>query len=151
MRQFSASLPDNYFQVVLEITERGMLHYHQASRLFEWLHDEGFEIAIDDFGTGHSSLIYLEHYTFDYLKIDRGFISAIGTETVTSPVLDAVLTLAKRLNMVMVAEGVETEEQANWLRAQGVQFLQGYWLSRPLPLQQLVEQHDAQAKYFTST
>ena len=150
MRQFSASLPENYFQVVLEITERGMLHYQEASRLFEWLHHEGFEIAIDDFGTGHSSLIYLERYTFDYLKIDRGFVSAIGTETVTSPVLDAVLTLAKRLNMVMVAEGVETEEQASWLRSQGVQFLQGYWMSRPLPLQQLVNEHDARAKYFTS-
>lgn len=151
MRQFSASLPENYFQVVLEITERGMLHYHEASRLFEWLHNEGFEIAIDDFGTGHSSLIYLEHFTFDYLKIDRGFISTIGTETVTSPVLDAVLTLAKRLNMVMVAEGVETEEQANWLRDQGVQFLQGYWMSRPLPLQQFVDEHDSGAKYFPSS
>lgn len=151
MLQFSASLPDNYFQVVLEITERGMLHYQEASRLFEWLHDGGFEIAIDDFGTGHSSLIYLERYTFDYLKIDRGFISAIGTETVTSPVLDTVLTLAKRLNMVMVAEGVETEEQACWLRDQGVQFLQGYWMSRPLTLQQLAAEHDARAKYFTST
>jgi len=151
MRQFSASLPDNYFQLVLEITERGMLHYNEASRLFEWLHGEGFEIAIDDFGTGHSSLIYLEHYTFDYLKIDRGFISTIGTETVTSPVLDAVLTLAKRLNMVMVAEGVETEEQASLLRDRGVQFLQGYWISHPLSLQQLVEQYDARAKYFPSS
>lgn len=150
IRQFSASLPDNYFQVVLEITERGMLQYKEACRLFEWLHDEGFEIAIDDFGTGHSSLIYLERYTFDYLKIDRGFVNAIGTETITSPVLDAVLTLAKRLSMVMIAEGVETEEQANWLRDQGVQFLQGYWMSSPLTLQQLADEHDAQAKYFTS-
>lgn len=150
MRTFSASLPSSYFQVVLEITERGMLHYAEASRLFEWLHREGFEIAIDDFGTGHSSLIYLERFTFDYLKIDRGFINAIGTETVTSPVLDAVLTLAKRLDMLMVAEGVETQEQSSWLRDQGVQYLQGYVISRPLPLQQLVDQHDAQAKYFTS-
>ncbi len=53
-----------------------------------------------------------ERFTLDYLKIDRGFINAIGTETITSPVLDAVLTLAKRLNMLTVAEGVETPEQA---------------------------------------
>lgn len=151
MRNLSASLPANYFQIILEITERGMLRYSEASRLFKWLHDEGFKIAIDDFGTGHSSLIYLERFTFDYLKIDRGFISTIGTGTVTSPVLDAVLTLANRLDMVMVAEGVETQEQANWLREQGVHFLQGYWISRPLLLQQLVEQHDAQEKYFTSS
>jgi sensor c-di-GMP phosphodiesterase-like protein len=91
--------------------------------------EQGFEIAIDDFGTGHSALIYLERYNFDYLKIDRGFVQAIGTETVTSPVLDAVLTLSRRLKLMTVAEGVETQEQAEWLR-HGVNFLQGYWLSR---------------------
>ena len=138
MRQFSASLPPAHFQIVLEITERDMLNQLEASPLFEWLHHEGFEIAIDDFGTGHSALIYLEHFTMDYLKIDRGFVSAIGMETVTSPVLDAVLTLARRLNMVTVAEGVETPEQAAWLREHGVTFLQGYWISRPLPLAQLL-------------
>ncbi|MGD6660749.1 EAL domain-containing protein, partial [Xanthomonas citri pv. citri] len=96
------------------------------------------EIAIDDFGTGHSALIYLERFTLDYLKIDRGFINAIGTETITSPVLDAVLTLAKRLNMLTVAEGVETPEQARWLSERGVNFMQGYWISRPLPLDDFV-------------
>ncbi|KSB63123.1 hypothetical protein LFZ20_08880, partial [Salmonella enterica subsp. enterica serovar Johannesburg str. SA20025782] len=59
----------------------------------------------DDFGTGHSALIYLERFTLDYLKIDRGFIQAIGTETVTSPVLDTVLTLSRRLNMLTVGRG----------------------------------------------
>lgn len=112
MRTFKALLPPDYFQIVLEITERDMLNHREANTLFEWLHNEGFEIAIDDFGTGHSALIYLEHFTMDYLKIDRGFVNAIGTETVTSPVLDAVLTLARRLNMSTVAEGVETPEQA---------------------------------------
>ncbi|EPP4908273.1 cyclic di-GMP phosphodiesterase [Escherichia albertii] len=133
-----ASLPAHYFQIVLEITERDMLKEHEASKLFAWLHSVGVEIAIDDFGTGHSALIYLERFTLDYLKIDRGFINAIGTETVTSPVLDAVLTLAKRLNMFTVAEGVETPEQARWLRERGVNFLQGYWISRPLPLDDFV-------------
>lgn len=102
------------------------------------LHSVGVEIAIDDFGTGHSALIYLERFTLDYLKIDRGFINAIGTETITSPVLDAVLTLAKRLNMLTVAEGVETPEQARWLSERGVNFMQGYWISRPLPLDDFV-------------
>jgi EAL domain-containing protein (putative c-di-GMP-specific phosphodiesterase class I) len=142
-------LPANYFQLVLEITERDMLNQHHAIKLFEWLHHEGYEIAIDDFGTGHSALIYLERYAFDYLKIDRGFINAIGTETVTSPVLDAVLTLARKMSLVTVAEGVETQEQASWLQQHGVNFLQGYLISRPLTLEKLVEAHSKPEKYFT--
>lgn len=150
MRDFTAMLPPNYFQLVLEITERDALHQREATKLFDWLHHEGFEIAIDDFGTGHSALIYLERFPFDYLKIDRGFVNAIGTETLTSPVLDAVLTLARRMDLVTVAEGVETPEQAHWLREHGVQFLQGYFISRPLTLEQLIKAHDEPAKYFTS-
>lgn len=151
LRDLSAMLPANYFQLVLEITERDMLNQRQAMKLFEWLHHEGYEIAIDDFGTGHSALIYLERYSFDYLKIDRGFINAIGTETVTSPVLDAVLTLAKKMSLVTVAEGVETQEQANWLREHGVNFLQGYWISRPLTLEKLLEAYSKPENYFTTT
>lgn len=150
LRDLSAMLPANYFQLVLEITERDMLNQRQAMKLFEWLHHEGYEIAIDDFGTGHSALIYLERYSFDYLKIDRGFVNAIGTETVTSPVLDAVLSLAKKMSLVTVAEGVETQEQANWLRQHGVNFLQGYWISRPLTLEKLVEAHTKPENYFTT-
>lgn len=135
---FARSLPQHHFSIVLEITERDMLRYTEVTKLFEWLRAEGYEIAIDDFGTGHSALIYLERFTLDYLKIDRGFVNAIGTETVTSPVLDAVLTLAKRLNMLTVAEGVETPEQARWLREHGVHFMQGYYFSRPMTLEQFV-------------
>ena len=140
----------NHFNVVLEITERAMIDKNKSLAIFDWLHEQGFEIAIDDFGTGHSALIYLERYKFDYLKIDRGFVQAIGTETVTSPVLDAVLTLSRRLQLMTVAEGVETPEQAEWLRKHGVNFLQGYWLSRPLPLEELIAAHDEPAKYFAA-
>lgn len=136
IRAFARSLPPRHFSIVLEITERDMLRYAEVTKLFESLRNEGFEIAIDDFGTGHSALIYLERFTLDYLKIDRGFVNAIGTETVTSPVLDAVLTLAKRLNMLTVAEGVETPEQARWLREHGIHYMQGYFFSRPLTLEQ---------------
>ncbi len=137
---FSASLPEDHFQVVFEITERDMLKAEEAPALFDWLHQHGFEIAVDDFGTGHSALIYLERFKLDYLKIDRGFVNAIGQDTVTAPVLDAVLTLAERLNMTTVAEGVETQEQAKWLIDRGVNYLQGYWFSRPLMLEQLKHQ-----------
>ena len=150
IRNLAASLPQNYFQLVLEITERDMLHLEKAMSLFTWLRGEGIEVAIDDFGTGHSALIYLERFTLDYLKIDRGFVNAIGRETITSPVLDAVLTLTHRLNLVTVAEGVETEEQASWLRDHGVDYLQGYLISRPLTLQQLIVEYRKPAKYFTS-
>ncbi len=150
LRDLSAMLPPNYFQLVLEITERDMLNHRQAVSLFEWLHNEGYEIAIDDFGTGHSALIYLERYSFDYLKIDRGFVNAIGTETVTSPVLDAVLSLARKMSIVTVAEGVETQEQASWLRQHGVNFMQGYWISRPLTLEKLLEAHTKPENYFTT-
>lgn len=143
-------MPANHFNVVLEITERAMIDKNRSLAIFDWLHEQGFEIAIDDFGTGHSALIYLERYKFDYLKIDRGFVQAIGTETVTSPVLDAVLTLSRRLQLMTVAEGVETPEQAEWLRKHGVNFLQGYWLSRPLPLEALIAAHDEPANYFAA-
>ncbi|HHG8774211.1 TPA: cyclic di-GMP phosphodiesterase [Raoultella planticola] len=150
MQRFAAALPADHFSVVLEITERAMIDKHKSLAIFDWLHELGFEIAIDDFGTGHSALIYLERYNFDFLKIDRGFVQAIGTETVTSPVLDAVLTLSRRLQLMTVAEGVETPEQAEWLRKHGVHYLQGYWLSRPLPLETLVAAHDQPAKYFAA-
>ncbi|HBR1221567.1 TPA: cyclic di-GMP phosphodiesterase [Klebsiella quasipneumoniae subsp. similipneumoniae] len=150
MLRFAAALPAGHFHVVLEVTERAMIDKEKSMANFAWLHRQGFEIAIDDFGTGHSALIYLERYNFDYLKIDRGFVQAIGTETVTSPVLDAVLTLSRRLKLMTVAEGVETQEQAEWLRAEGVHFLQGYWISRPLSLAALVAAHDEPANYFTT-
>lgn len=150
IRQFAAAMPANHFNVVLEITERAMIDKNKSLAIFDWLHEQDFEIAIDDFGTGHSALIYLERYNFDYLKIDRGFVQAIGTETVTSPVLDAVLTLSRRLKLLTVAEGVETPEQAEWLRKQGVHYLQGYWLSRPISLEMLLAAHDEPAKYFAN-
>ncbi len=71
-------LPGDYFTLVFEITERGMVEEESALAEFDWLHKQGIEIAVDDFGTGHSALIYLERFTMDYLKIDRGFVNTIG-------------------------------------------------------------------------
>lgn len=148
IQKFTATLPANHFNVVLEMTERTMIDKNQSPATFDWLHRQGFEIAIDDFGTGHSALIYLERYHFDFLKIDRGFVQAIGDETVTAPVLDAVLKLSRRLQLLTVAEGVETPEQAEWLVKHGVDYLQGYWLSQPLRLEALVAAYEQPAKYF---
>ena len=79
-----------------------------------------------------------------------GVIKRYNIDAVCSPVLDAVLTLSRRLKLMTVAEGVETQEQAEWLRGQGVHFLQGYWISRPLSLAGLVAAHDEPANYFTT-
>lgn len=132
------AMPANHFSYVFEITERTMVSERNACEIFDWIHQQGIKIAIDDFGTGHSALIYLEKFKFDYLKIDRGFVQSIGMETVTSPVLDAVLNLAKKLNLSTVAEGVETDEQASWLVKRGVTHMQGYLFARPMAVSQLI-------------
>ncbi|CAI2497640.1 phage resistance protein [Serratia ficaria] len=133
-----AQLPPNYFTLVFEITERGMVEEDNALAEFDWLHRQGIEIAIDDFGTGHSALIYLERFSMDYLKIDRGFVNSIGQDTVTAPVLDAVISLAKKLKMLTVAEGVETAEQVHFLQEHGATFMQGYYYSKPLSIENFV-------------
>lgn len=134
-----AIMPAGHFEYVFEITERAMVSEQGTDEIFDWIRQQNIRIAIDDFGTGHSALIYLEKFQFDYLKIDRGFIQSIGMETVNSPVLDTVLTLAKKLNLKTVAEGVETSKQALWLINRGVTHLQGYLFSRPRTVPQLVE------------
>ncbi|MEZ3499217.1 cyclic di-GMP phosphodiesterase [Pantoea sp. KPR_PJ] len=134
-----AAMPGNHFNYVFEVTERTMVRDKNAGEIFAWLRQHGIQIAIDDFGTGHSALIYLEKYPFDYLKIDRGFVQSIGTKTLNSPVLDAVLHLAKKLELKTVAEGVETGEQAAWLVRHGVNHMQGYLFSRPLKPDRLID------------
>lgn len=133
-----AKLPKDHFTLVFEITERGMVEEQNAIEEFDWLHRQGVEIAVDDFGTGHSALIYLQRFTLDYLKIDRGFVNSIGQDTVTAPVLDAVITLAKKLKMLTVAEGVETAEQVSFLQEHDVSFMQGYYFSKPLGIEAFV-------------
>ncbi|WP_428943547.1 cyclic di-GMP phosphodiesterase [Pantoea sp. FN060301] len=138
VRRWLAAMPQNHFCYVFEITERAMVSEDNAGPIFTWLQNQGIHIAIDDFGTGHSALIYLEKFKFDCLKIDRGFVQSIGRETVTSPVLDAVIALAKKLKLKTIAEGVEDEKQAQWLIARGVTHLQGYLFSHPLTVPQLI-------------
>ncbi|WP_260391684.1 EAL domain-containing protein, partial [Aeromonas enteropelogenes] len=127
--------------MVLELTERELLVAdNQTISLFQQLDQMGVRLAIDDFGTGHSSLRYLQQFHVDYLKIDQSFIRRIGTESLSQHIVDNVIDLASRLGLALVAEGVETEQQAAYLRSKGVQFLQGFLYSHPMPLPQFCEE-----------
>jgi c-di-GMP phosphodiesterase len=120
-------------QLVLEMTERDNLQGVDY-RLVRELHRKGVRLAIDDFGTGSSALSWLEQLRPDILKIDKSFTNAIGTDAVNSTVTDIIIALGQRLNIELVAEGVETPQQAHYLRQHGVPVLQGYLYAKPMPL-----------------
>ncbi len=118
--------------LLLELTEREFVD-DSSSRALHALRKAGYRLAIDDFGTGHSSLATLESLPLDRLKIDREFVRTIDDDTVTRPVLDSIIALAHSLDIAMIAEGVETQKQWDYLAARGVQYVQGYLVARPMP------------------
>ncbi|MGB5614649.1 MAG: EAL domain-containing protein, partial [Sedimenticolaceae bacterium] len=96
-------------------------------------------IALDDFGTGFSSLSYLKRLPVDAIKIDKSFIDDIPASERDAALVDAILTLGDRLNNDIIAEGVETVQQRDWLVAHGCRYLQGYYFSKPLPQARFLE------------
>jgi sensor c-di-GMP phosphodiesterase-like protein len=128
----SGILPD---QLIYEITERGLIAEDNlvAREVMSKLRERGSHIALDDFGTGYSSLSYISSFTLDYLKIDKTFVEAIGTDSLTAGLVDSIIDMAKRLGLRIIAEGVETKEQAEYLRVQGVDYGQGWYYTRALP------------------
>lgn len=119
--------------LMLELTERTHLQELTTEQISE-LKEMGIMLAIDDFGTGHSSLSYLKTLTPDVLKIDQAFTASIGTDAINATVTDTIITLAQRLKVKLIAEGVETLEQADYMRKRKVDALQGYYFSRPMPI-----------------
>ena len=101
------------------------LKMEQLKKAIHALHTEGFTVLLDDFGTGYSSLLSLQELEFDILKLDCEFVWGIGEER-TEKILEATIELAKSLHMKMIAEGVETEAQHQYLKAHGVSAGQGY-------------------------
>jgi EAL domain-containing protein (putative c-di-GMP-specific phosphodiesterase class I) len=96
------------------------------------LKDIGVRLAIDDFGTGYSCLAYLRRFPIDVLKIDRSFVSDLNTSTDDQAICAAILSIAQRLSLDSVAEGIESEQQLGFLTKQGCGFGQGYYFSRPI-------------------
>ncbi|MGY2291023.1 EAL domain-containing protein [Pseudomonas sp. SDO528_S397] len=133
-REFLAAFAPGQVTLVLELTERELIVPTDIThQLFQALHELGVMIAIDDFGTGHSSLGYLRNFNVDYLKIDQSFVAMIGVDALSRHILDSIIELSGKLDLGIVAEGVETIEQCDYLAAQGVDFLQGYLFGKPVP------------------
>jgi EAL domain-containing protein (putative c-di-GMP-specific phosphodiesterase class I) len=120
--------------LLLEITETALIAtLETASPGLRRLRDLGIHIGLDDFGTGYSSLTYLRHLPVDVLKIDRSFVTEVGSRPDQRTLVSAVVEMARALSMHTVAEGVELEEERAVLRAIGCESAQGYLYTRPLP------------------
>ena len=117
----------------LEITESVLLSDDSATlELLHKLRRLGVRISLDDFGTGYSSLSYLRTFPFDKIKIDRSFLQELCSSQATMVIVSALINLATGLGMMVTAEGVETQDQLDWLRSAGCTEAQGYLISRPL-------------------
>ena len=120
----------------LEITESVLIDdFSRAQAILRRLKNLGVKIAMDDFGTGYSSLSYLQSFPFDKIKIDRSFIFNLETNANNAAIVRAVITLAKNLNLPVLAEGVETEEQRLILSCEGCDQIQGYLIGKPEPIE----------------
>ena len=124
----------------IELTERTVMNNEKETirRLIQ-LKQLGFKLSIDDFGTGYSSLSYLVQFPLNHLKIDRSFIQLIGSVNAKQAVVDAIIQMAHRLHMKVIAEGVEQKEQVELLRNMGCDMIQGYYYSKPLPLEEAID------------
>jgi EAL domain-containing protein (putative c-di-GMP-specific phosphodiesterase class I) len=122
----------------LEITESVLMrNVKRNGAIFQQLKNIGISIALDDFGMGYSSLSYLTMLPFDKIKIDKSFTHGLANNIGCMASVAAVLTLARHLDMVVTAEGVETKQQFQLLRAAGVHQVQGYFFARPSPVSEL--------------
>jgi len=122
----------------LEITETEVMKKpEKVIPILEKLHELGISIAIDDFGTGYSSLSHLKRLPIDKLKIDKSFISDIPENDDAVAIVDTMITLSESLHLNIIAEGVETKEQRDFLFAHGCHNVQGYYYSKPLSAQEM--------------
>ncbi|MGC6328602.1 EAL domain-containing protein [Rhizorhabdus sp. FW153] len=121
--------------ICVEITEDLLIGQHgdRVRTAIELLHGHSFRIAFDDFGTGYASLSHLRDLPVDMVKIDRGFIKALGSNPADRAIVESVILLSHHLGKRVVAEGVETKVQAEILRDLGCDYVQGFFASKPVP------------------
>jgi EAL domain-containing protein (putative c-di-GMP-specific phosphodiesterase class I) len=133
--------------LTLEVTEGVLLADSSlAADNMVALRHMGIHISIDDFGTGFSSLSYLHRFPVDELKIDRSFVSKIGHADQDSPLVKAIIGIGHDLGLSVVAEGVETTEQADFLTQRGCDVLQGFYFFLPMPEHQFLKALDAERR-----
>jgi diguanylate cyclase (GGDEF)-like protein/hemerythrin-like metal-binding protein/PAS domain S-box-containing protein len=122
----------------LEVTEgQIMTNPEEAIKILKKISDIGVELAIDDFGTGYSSLAYLKKLPIDKLKIDQAFVRDLPNDEEDAAIAKAVIALGKSLNLKVIAEGVETKEQRDFIVENNCQYIQGYFYSKPIPVNEL--------------
>ncbi len=124
--------------IEIEVTETVLVEEKSARRYLDELSNCGISIAMDDFGTGHSGLVELSKWPFSILKIDKKFIWGMTSSDKDREILQASIRMAHQLNMDVVAEGIEDEETFRVLQEYGCKIGQGFWISKPLPLQEFI-------------
>lgn len=143
LTQTMSGLGERASKILLEITEGVLIHhYDSVVPKLSQLADLGVKIALDDFGTGYSSMKYIKHLPIHYLKIDRSFVKDFPSLDDGS-IASIIINLAKAFKLKVIAEGVETEGQANFLLSQGCQAHQGFYYSRPLALGILINHFES--------
>lgn len=126
--------------LIIEITESMLMDRNQRQvQHLEMLRKNGVKIAIDDFGTGYSSLNYLRTYPVDIIKIDRSFLTNVPVDDTQTSLVNGFLDIARSLGLTVIAEGVETAAQADYLATKGCHYQQGFLYARPMPLSDLLE------------
>ena len=128
--------------IQIEVTESLLIEgSDKAIHLVEKFREIGVKVSLDDFGTGYSSLSYLRYLPIDKVKLDMSFINGIDKETKSAAIVQAVIDMSHSLGLKVVAEGVETESQLQTLKGFGCDLLQGFWFSKPLPLEDIIEKN----------
>ena len=129
----------NPADIKIEITESLMVDYKQVKTWIDECSEFGFKLSLDDFGTGHSGFEHLLQLDFDTIKIDQIFVKTIESNPKSLIMLELITQMAKRMNMSIVAEGIEDKKSAQTLKKMGVDYGQGYYFYKPMNASEIVK------------